>query len=402
MLIQFGIISYKLILPFIYPFFFQLRKFIHKDDKTPFFEFFTNYLGYLLHGIVYLIIIKRMKNLVSHLENESPLEILELMDKNEIEEKFPKGKKISISQSPTTRNLIKLEKEKINSRNKTKKYIYLIILACMYLIPMFLDSYSTSSEEISIETGSPVSLFFCIIAYVGLSRIILGDKIYRHQIVALTIIIICTLLIIILMLIGKDFTWSVVLNMVMIALICSLYALYNTLEKRYFNIYMDSPYHLMFFVGLISIILISLYEITTVLAFSKDESFNGIIYQLEKNFTNSSLYILVFIGDIITAFLWVLGIHLTVYFFTPCHFIISEGIAQILSAFINDTLQGLDLARQIIIYILFAIIIFMALIYNEIIIIHLFSLHINTKKFIEFRANSEGYLKEDDDDDTDD
>lgn len=55
-----------------------------------------------------------MKNLVSHLENESPLEILELMDKNEIEEKFPKGKKISISQSPTTRNLIKLEKEKIN------------------------------------------------------------------------------------------------------------------------------------------------------------------------------------------------------------------------------------------------------------------------------------------------
>lgn len=343
-----------------------------------------------------------MKNLVSHLENESPLEILELMDKNEIEEKFPKGKKISISQSPTTRNLIKLEKEKINSRNKTKKYIYLIILACMYLIPMFLDSYSTSSEEISIETGSPVSLFFCIIAYVGLSRIILGDKIYRHQIVALTIIIICTLLIIILMLIGKDFTWSVVLNMVMIALICSLYALYNTLEKRYFNIYMDSPYHLMFFVGLISIILISLYEITTVLAFSKDETFNGIIYQLEKNFTNSSLYILVFIGDIITAFLWVLGIHLTVYFFTPCHFIISEGIAQILSAFINDTLQGLDLARQIIIYILFAIIIFMALIYNEIIIIHLFSLHINTKKFIEFRANSEGYLKEDDDDDTDD
>ena len=51
MLIELGIISYKLILPLIYPFTYHIRRIIHQNDK-PFYDIFTSFLGYLLSGIV--------------------------------------------------------------------------------------------------------------------------------------------------------------------------------------------------------------------------------------------------------------------------------------------------------------------------------------------------------------
>ena len=83
------------------------------------------------------------------------------------------------------------------------------------------------------------------------------------------------------------------------------------------------------------------------------------------------------------------GIHLTVYFFSPCHFIISESISQILSTIINNSLEGYSTAAAIVIYILFVIIIFASLIYNEIIILKFWKLNMNTKKHIAKRSNSE-------------
>ena len=155
-----------------------------------------------------------------------------------------------------------------------------------------------------------------------------------------------------------------------------LFAVYNVVEKRYFNKYMDSPYHYMFVVGLISTIIILLYETITVLAASKDEVYNGIFLQIETNFKESKYYPLVLLGDLVSAFFWVMGIHLTVYYFAPCHFIISEAISQILSTFINpDNLEGRPLAIQIIIYVLFFIIFFASLIYNEVVIIVAFDLN---------------------------
>ena len=61
MWIECGIINYKLIIPFIYPALFQIRMIIHKGEEKPFLIFFTNYLGYLFSGLIYLIIKYRMK-----------------------------------------------------------------------------------------------------------------------------------------------------------------------------------------------------------------------------------------------------------------------------------------------------------------------------------------------------
>ena len=59
--IEFGTIDYKIIIPLIYPFLYQIRILFHKEESKPIFFFFTNFFGYLFIGIIYLVIKCRMK-----------------------------------------------------------------------------------------------------------------------------------------------------------------------------------------------------------------------------------------------------------------------------------------------------------------------------------------------------
>ena len=402
MWIECGIINYKLIIPLIYPLFYQIRRIIHKNDEKPFLQFFTNYLGYLLSGLIYLFIKWRMKKKKVITKNN------DLSDKDvdtivyELNDLFVPTFNDSFDRSSTSSfvkvktlvntktvrsehsNQIALEKIKIEKKNSKRKHLFILLLVVIYLIPMLLDAFN----PYAFKTSSSVSLFFSIISYVIFGRLILGMKIYTHQIFALIIILVGNIIIVLLVFIGKE-TQNFILSLLFIVSIVVLFCLYNNLAKRYFNVYMGSPYYLMFVIGLISICLIFPYEVITVIAFGKNTSFNGIFYQMEKNFEKTLLYPLIFIGDIISAFLWIAGIILTIYFFTPCHFIICESISQILSAFISHTLDELSVARQVIIYILFFIIFLGSLIYNEIFIINICSLSKNTQKHIIIRQKEE-------------
>ena len=402
MWIECGIINYKLIIPLIYPLFYQIRRIIHKNDEKPFLQFFTNYLGYLLSGLIYLFIKWRMKKKKVITKNN------DLSDKDvdtivyELNDLFVPTFNDNFDRSSTSSfvkmktlvntktvrsehsNQIALEKIKIEKKNSKRKHLFILLLVVIYLIPMLLDAFN----PYAFKTSSSVSLFFSIISYVIFGRLILGMKIYTHQIFALIIILVGNIIIVLLVFIGKE-TQNFILSLLFIVSIVVLFCLYNNLAKRYFNVYMGSPYYLMFVIGLISICLIFPYEVITVIAFGKNTSFNGIFYQMEKNFEKTLLYPLIFIGDIISAFLWIAGIILTIYFFTPCHFIICESISQILSAFISHTLDELSVARQVIIYILFFIIFLGSLIYNEIFIINICSLSKNTQKHIIIRQKEE-------------
>ena len=352
MFLQFGIINYKLIIPFIIPFFVQIKSYIHRDDKKPYYQFFTNYIGYLLHGIVYLIILKRMKRRKESfsIDEENHEQYIELKDAKMNKVLISKENRKNIGQNPKVFNQIDVEIEKINSKLTKKKYLHNILLALLYLIPMLLDSVCLINDDLKFTSGSAFSLLFCIIPYVVLSRVILGYKIHRHHVLSITIFIICCILIIIIFIVmGIEINFYLLVNIIIIAIIFILYALYNILEKKFFNIYMDSPYHFMFVVGLISLVLILLYETITVLAFGKDNPFNGIFQQIEKNFGENNFYPLIFLGDIILSFLFVGGINLTIYFFTPCHMIILEGIKHIISSLFDNSYADRPLYMQIII-----------------------------------------------------
>ena len=388
MLIEFGIIDYKIIIPLIYPIFYQIRSLIHKDDEKALFEFFTNFCGYLFSGIVYLIIKHRMKKL-----NSKNIEKINIKNDNDKEDS---GKELVnvvtekqfrlVSTIKFSENQLNLEKKKIDKINSKKQYIYVLSLVLIYLFPMFLDSY-TLVNNFDIGTSSSISLFVSIFSNIILSKIILGEKIYSHQIFASMIILISILIVIILFLIKAIHIESNIgVNIALITFISSFYSLFNIMEKRYYNKFVDSPYHLMYVIGLFATILILVYEIFTVLIVGIDSNLNGIFYQFYKNCERFQyLYILIFISDILTAFIWLWGIQLTVYFFTPCHFIISESISQIISFFINDTISEYSDGEQATIIIFFIIIIFATLIYNEVLIINICSLSNNTKKNINLR-----------------
>jgi hypothetical protein len=388
MLIEFGIIDYKIIIPLIYQIFYQIRRLIHKDDEKALFEFFTNFCGYLFSGIVYLIIKHRMKKL-----NSKNIEKINIKNDNDKEDS---GKELVnvvtekqfrlVSTIKFSENQLNLEKKKIDKINSKKQYIYVLSLVLIYLFPMFLDSY-TLVNNFDIGTSSSISLFVSIFSNIILSKIILGEKIYSHQIFASMIILISILIVIILFLIKAIHIESNIgVNIALITFISSFYSLFNIMEKRYYNKFVDSPYHLMYVIGLFATILILVYEIFTVIIVGIDSNLNGIFYQFYKNCERFQyLYILIFISDILTAFIWLWGIQLTVYFFTPCHFIISESISQIISFFINDTISEYSDGEQATIIIFFFIIIFATLIYNEVLIINICSLSNNTKKNINLR-----------------
>ena len=388
MLIEFGIIDFKIIIPLIYPIFYQIRRLIHKDDEKALFEFFTNFCGYLFSGIVYLIIKHRMKKL-----NSKNIEKINSKNDNDKEDS---GKELVnvvtekqfrlVSTIKFSENQLNLEKKKIDKINSKKQYIYVLSLVLIYLFPMFLDSY-TLVNNFDIGTSSSISLFVSIFSNIILSKIILGEKIYSHQIFASMIILISIMIVIILFLIKAIHIESNIgVNIALITFISSFYSLFNIMEKRYYNKFVDSPYHLMYVIGLFATILILVYEIFTVIIVGIDSNLNGIFYQFYKNCERFQyLYILIFISDILTAFIWLWGIQLTVYFFTPCHFIISESISQIISFFINDTISEYSDGEQATIIIFFFIIIFATLIYNEVLIINICSLSNNTKKNINLR-----------------
>ena len=364
------------------------RLYLHKGETKYLYDRFTYYLGYLFNGFAYLFIKWRMKNVAKSADtdyNDANTIILELNEflvpDNDPDNKISISpfKKIKTQRTLMRKetNLINIEREKIQKKNSKKQNIFIIVLVIIYLIPMMLDAFN----PYPFKTSSSISLFFTIISYTILGRIILRTKIYSHQIFALIIILSSNITIILLIFIGKKVE-NVAISLLIIFAIVVLFGLYNNLVKKYFNTFMGSPYYFMFIIGAISTCLVLPYEIITVLAFGKDTKFNGIFYQMEKKFEDNKLYPLIFIAYILVSFFEIVGIILTIYFFSPYHFIISESISQIISAFISKDLDELSIIKRVFIYILFFVIFLGSLIYNEIFIINICSLNKNTQKYI--------------------
>ena len=387
--IELGAVDYKIIIPLIYPILYQIKDLLHKNEDRPIFTCFTNFCGFLFAGIIYSIIKCRMKKNKSITQENFKL-IYEIKS-SATGEYSSKEQVKKINTYSIGENQVVIEKHKIESKRKRNQYLFILLLVFIYLIPMSLDTFVSANRESYFGTSSAFSLFFYIFFYISFSRIILGQKIYSHQIFSTIIITISNIIVIIIIFVEKsNLSKYNFLNYVLVIIITGLFALNNYLEQKYFNIYMDSPYHVMFMLGLFSLILILLYETITVLIFGYDTEFNGIFYQFYKNFEHHGfLYILIFIGEVLTAFILLAGIQLTIYFFTPCHFNISESISKIITAIIHNTFKEFSVIEKIIISILFIIILFSAFIYNEVIIINVCKLNKNTKKYILMRQTTE-------------
>jgi hypothetical protein len=159
------------------------------------------------------------------------------------------------------------------------------------------------------------------------------------------------------------------------------------------TLFFNTPYFMMLVIGSVNIILVLIYD---TFAYNFNPEISGVIIGLKVNI-NSVGSFFEFCLDIIVEFIWNLGIWLTIYYLTPCHYFISEYISEyvyyILSAIESN--EGFYSTANIVIFSISYFINFLCcLVFNEVIILNFFGLDYNTSKRIKERIKQETLLNE--------
>ena len=136
-----------------------------------------------------------------------------------------------------------------------------------------------------------------------------------------------------------------------------------------------------------------------IIAYYVNPDICGIIIGFKANLNNTKNFFL-FLCDLILQFIFNVGILLTIYIYSPFHFITSEFISELLKYYIStfefyqfDIKGNYDFIYSTVNIIVFSIVFFInlicSLIFNEIIILKFFGLEYYTKKFINKRGRLE-------------
>ena len=372
MFIEFGILSYKLFILLLYPIFCQFSLYLLHDKTSALYNTFMGSINYLSAGLIYLIVLNR-SNITKKLTSKKNL----------------KGKLVAVNQ-------IYIENKLIQKKRKIKEMFLIFMLSFIFPIPLFIDSFAQNKIYSSLNCS--IGVLFYILYNVFFSNLILNSKLYRHQIISLVILIFSLVIYLFIdfQTLKKNFdSFRFWISIFYFIVTLGLHSLFNNLTKIHLENYSENPYQLMFFIGLFSLILLIILNLFLYF-FKIDILGDDAIKQILKLF--SSKNILRFIFDIFVGFLWNVGIFLTVYYFTPCHLIISETFYEFLAKFIGwiigkneeDKKNTEDKWYFIMIYcILYCIMFFSSLIYNEVVIIKFCSMQKNTYKYITLRQKLE-------------
>lgn len=225
---------------------------------------------------------------------------------------------------------------------------------------------------------------------------ILKMKIYKHHIISLEIIAFTSLFLAICITIY--YKYSTFQASIYHILTSFFFCLFDVLGKKYLNIFCDSPFQIMIKIGIMSITFLFIYDlIVFCIKGDRGLGISGIIIGIKNNF--KLLNILFVIIDIILFFLGNAGIWITLYYLTPCHFILSESISE----YIYYTKQAINckddkikknysLFNLILYSTAYIINIIAALIFNEVIILNIKRLGEFTKKKILERERIDTYI----------
>ena len=304
MLIELTTFDYKILILFIFPIFKRIgdyTKQLYVKEDTILFKTFRYYICYIFSVILSFILNKKNSdNFQLPNENKDLEEIL--------------------SPRISTINLIDELMQKNIKNRKLKSFLFLMLLS---VISLFTNLYiNIYNRKEFIYSKQSIGIFFYIFFFILLSFILLKQKMYRHHLASsITIAIILLILFIITIYIKRND----IFHSFIFYLIYSLsFSLYDILGKKYMNVFYNSPYFMMSIIGVIcstSLIIFDLF------AFFLNRDISGIIIGFQKNIINV-VNVLEFILDIAIKFIWNLGIWLTIYYFSPCHYFISGYISD--------------------------------------------------------------------------
>ena len=371
MLIELSEFNLKLLIPLIFPIFKRIEDYSKKayiKEENQLFKTFRYFLSYIFAFIPFLIIKFRTKN-----ANEKN-KILEINKKD-----------TNSTRNFTITNSIIILKEKKIQLRKLKSFLFLFSLCILGLFCYFYRFLFEITEF--AEEKQSIGIFFEIADYVVLSRFILKQKLYKHNFVSAGII---SAILMILFIISFPYieTKYIFRSFAYYFFFSLCFGSYDILGKRYMINFFVSPYYLMFIIGSINVILMIIYEL---FAYFLNPDVSGIIIGFKNNVDNIGKFFL-FILDIFLEGIWNLGIWLTVYYLTPCHYFISEYISEYVYYMISalESLEGFYSKINIAIFsISYFINFFCCLVFNEVIILNFFGLDFNTKKRIEQRIREE-------------
>ena len=389
MLIGFSKVNSKLLILAIFPLIDPIRKIFDekREDKSNdnnFFKLFRFYLSYVL-SIIFIIIIKfREKD-----EKRNKI-INKLKTINFTKNKDEKVEAKSDGQSwinPQDKVKSDLKKERV-----AKKVMYIGFLIAILLILnifniIFRDIFSDEGWNFILHIGKQsFGVFFEIIFFITLSIYAMKYKIYRHHFVSLIVILLNLILLMISFIIC--FPDCTIQTIIYYFFYSFLFCLYCILGKKYLNLFSNSPYNIMLSIGIISILILFIFDIIMFSLFDNNDDYinkYGIILGFKKMTNILSIY--VFIFDVICNFFSNIGLWLTIYYYSPFHYIISESMSEYLFILYDFIIFKRDYKfSDIILYTIIYIINFtFFLIFNEIIILKFCGLNYNIKENIEER-----------------
>ena len=243
----------------------------------------------------------------------------------------------------------------------------------------FLNAINLGKQSIGIVLE--------IIYFLIFGKLILKNKIYKHHFISLIIMLFT---IIPLLLSYINYFKLVTLRVLYYYLIYDLlFCLNYSFIKKYINIFYISPYKLMTIIGIVSCFILLIYDIIVYSIFKENNvDIHGIILGFKNNF-HLSIIIYLFL-DVLIYFLANIGIWLTIYYFTPFHFILAEEISEyIYYTYDYFTTYKYQLIDVIIYSIVYVINILFCFVFNEIIIIKICNLDYNTNKNIKKRERED-------------
>ena len=365
-ILTFSKLNKYFIIPFLCPIFYMISKFFKSliDDKniikkSNILDPITTELSFIFSGLFYFITFFKVNFNKQNLSSQ----IIERGNNGTI---TYDNNKIS-------------SKNKINNSNSCTIIMFIILLSLRILIQdflnIFINGHNVFNEKIYF-------LFFIPL----FSKIILKDNIYKHQYFALIISIIgiIFLLIPVCLVLGTNDIVPNILNVIN----GIIYPLYLVIIKHLIEKYYISPLKISLIIGIISLFINCIGFIIYSLIEYNDLSLFKDIFDFSKEYNKLAISFY-FIFYILFRIVDQLLILLALFYFPPTLLIITDMIDPFLSWIIEIIKDGGEIPDDVLYPLVYIIIIFSALIYNEIIIFNFCGLNKDTKKFVNQRLYKE-------------
>jgi hypothetical protein len=390
MLIEFGELKKRLLIPILFPFFLKFRRLNRKANaiESSAFHGFNDFLSLTICGVFYLILKINLKSEKENLKNDNN-------NSNSVNTKQKTQNQTSLLPSNNIpleiENLVQ-QKEKMQRR---KQWLFVGGIAILQLSAVTLKTFWKINMEETLKLN--ISVLIEVFLLIIFSYNFLGLKIHSHQVFSFLIIFICLTIFFLESLFYEE--KEIVINHLIedilnYFLVQFVYCLSDVLGKKYLNIYIDSPYLLLFKMGIIGLVPIIIYGI-----FIEFLNVDNEDYKIFSYF--KTIFFPFYLIDLLFSILYEIGIWLTIYYFSPCHYIIFEMISDFIEVLWtifakNDQNKGFDerydIVQKITFYVSYPILIFIVLVFNEIIILNFCGLNYNTKNKIKEREKNDIFL----------